>query len=404
MALLDVVVIGAGISGLTAAARLREAGRTVTVLEARDRIGGRILTHRPSLLELGAQVVHGDRNPIGSLPGQDPLTPVPRRAARVLLEGRVLPMAALAAFGSPPPLLAERLLATATRDVPVAEWLAQWLARQPAVPAMVGDWTAEWLQQTWGAGPDVLSALGLGRAHRADDVGPGEFAVAGGFDTLPRRLAAGLAVRTGAAVLRLGWTRGRVTAKTHDDTVEAAAAVVTVPPSLIADGTLVVDDLPARKLAAARALRLGDAWCGVAVYPRPAPESAVVFDTGGRLGFVGATRGRPEVHVVAKGRAAAALRAAGRDGIPTLLAGAMPWTRGLRPDSIEVADWGADPWAGGGYTYPAVGSLGAAAAWAEPMDGTLFFAGEATVGQAGPPMVHMAMASGERAAREVLRT
>ncbi len=59
----DVVVIGAGAAGLAAAARLTEAGRSVLVLEARDRVGGRIDTrHEPGLnaaVELGAEFVHG---------------------------------------------------------------------------------------------------------------------------------------------------------------------------------------------------------------------------------------------------------------------------------------------------------------------------------------------------------
>src|SRR5262245_46181237 len=59
----DVVVIGAGAAGLAAAARLAESGRSVLVLEARDRVGGRIETrHEPGLgvpVELGAEFVHG---------------------------------------------------------------------------------------------------------------------------------------------------------------------------------------------------------------------------------------------------------------------------------------------------------------------------------------------------------
>src|SRR5688572_6366721 len=59
----DVLVLGAGIAGLGAARRLHEAGRRVLVLEARDRIGGRIFTQRGAeteqAIELGAEFIDG---------------------------------------------------------------------------------------------------------------------------------------------------------------------------------------------------------------------------------------------------------------------------------------------------------------------------------------------------------
>ncbi|MEV5325718.1 FAD-dependent oxidoreductase [Nonomuraea sp. N2-4H] len=394
---LDVVVIGAGVSGLAAARALADAGLQVAVLEARKRIGGRIHTDERSGLELGAQVVHGDRNPIGALPGLPAPVPLPRHAARVLLDGAPRPLSALC---PPPPLLEARLAASAAGDVPVARWLKEATARVPDAlePA------AEWFRQNWAGEPEALSALGLAAARRADAVGRGEFVLPGGFGTLTERLAQGLHLRLGDPVVRLSWSPGRVRAVTEAGRrADAAAAVVTVPPQVVADRRLVIDDLPVRKQAAARELRPGDAWCAVVTYPVPAPESAVIFDPGGRLGFVTVTAGRPEAVVVAKAGAAGRARAAWQAGtLPALLADALPWTGGRAPERTRVADWGADPWAGGAYTYPAVGALWAPAAWAEPMDGTLFFAGEATTGPAGPPMAHMAMAGGERAATEVI--
>lgn len=55
----DVLVIGAGLAGLSAADRLADAGHRVTILEARNRLGDRVLTHRdgrnPAAVELGAE-------------------------------------------------------------------------------------------------------------------------------------------------------------------------------------------------------------------------------------------------------------------------------------------------------------------------------------------------------------
>src|SRR5690349_24125336 len=60
----DVIVVGAGAAGLAAASHLSRNGKSVCVLEARDRIGGRVLTVRPRgaaiPLELGAEFIHGE--------------------------------------------------------------------------------------------------------------------------------------------------------------------------------------------------------------------------------------------------------------------------------------------------------------------------------------------------------
>jgi monoamine oxidase len=90
----------------------------------------------------------------------------------------------------------------------------------------------------------------------------------------------------------------------------------------------------------------------------------------------------------------------------TLLRQALASVRSVFPDAEEpkaylMHDWQADPFARGGYSYVKVGGTGARQALAEPLEETLFFAGEATdTEQSGT--VGGALSSGLRAAREVL--
>jgi monoamine oxidase len=70
----------------------------------------------------------------------------------------------------------------------------------------------------------------------------------------------------------------------------------------------------------------------------------------------------------------------------------------------EGHDWAADPFARGAYSYVRVGGMAAQAAFAQPVAGTLFFAGEATELEGRQATVHGALFAGRRAADEVLRT
>lgn len=394
----DVVVVGAGISGLACADRLHAAGARVRVLEARDRVGGRIRSVRlpdaGPVRELGAQVVHGERNPLRAAFGEAALERDPHdRTARVIQDGGDHPMGVLARRGNAPWSLEQRLVETAEEDVPVTAWLGrQRLADADRRAA------AEWFRQNWAGEPDVLSAGGVARARRGDPVGPAEYAVREGFATLPERLAAPLDVRLDHPVPEIAWRTGEIEA----GGVTAAAAVVTVPPHLVDAGALRIDGLPAVKSAAARNLPAGDGLCLLATLDRVAERAMVAFDADGTGGFVNCFADRPEILVVAKARAAHAVRAVAGDPakLAARLAMLLPWTAGARVVRTEIADWGRDPWSRGAFSYPRVGALWASRAWAEPVANTLFFAGEAT--GCGPASVHGALSSGLRAAAEVL--
>jgi monoamine oxidase len=71
-------------------------------------------------------------------------------------------------------------------------------------------------------------------------------------------------------------------------------------------------------------------------------------------------------------------------------------------EAVYRYDWMSDPYARGAYSYPGVGGLYAAAVLAEPVADTLFFAGEATHSGGHMGTVHGAIATGERAARQIL--
>ncbi|MFJ8627657.1 flavin monoamine oxidase family protein [Kitasatospora sp. NPDC093550] len=403
----DVIVVGAGPSGLNCARLLRREGLSVVVYEARERLGGRIHTFHPAdggpSLELGAQVVHGDRNPVHELVGPGRTTAVPRRVTARIVEGGANREMGALSFGRRAPWQLEAMLqrSPGVTGLSVGTWLRACGSTGTEAAA-----ATEWFRQNWAADPEQLSAAAVAAAHRGDAVGEGavgegEFSVEGGFGLLPERLAEGLDVRLGEPVRELVYEPGRVTVRTDAGTATARALVLTVPPAAVGG----IAGLPEEKLAAAARLPAGDGCCAVVTLDRPAPGTAIVFDVDGRTGFVRCTDGRPEALVVAKAEAASSLRAAvgDRTALAALLALALPWTSGAAVLDLAVADWGRDPYAGGAFTAPLAGLEGAARQWADPVAGTLFFAGEATVSGERLPWVQGALASGERAAEQALK-
>jgi monoamine oxidase len=408
----EVIVVGAGVAGLACAADLARAGVDVLVLEARDRIGGRVLTHRPAdggpAVELGAQIVHGDRNPVHTLLGPLPAAPRPQSAS--VVRGRVArPMATLAG-GPHAPWLLEAGLVRYEGEPSGGVTVADWLTRSGAGDTERAT-AEEWLRQTWAADPARLDAAAVGTAMRQDPCGRGEFTVPGGLDRIPAALAEGLTVRTGTPVHRIEADARadevRLTAGDGGGTVAARQVVVAVPPVVVDRGLLEIAGLDADRREAARTLRPGDGFVAAVTLSEPAPASVSVFDADGVGGFLSCVRGRPEVLVVAKGAAAPYVRGAASGGpagglLAGLLAVALPWTRTAEVMAVETADWGEDPYAGGAFCAPGPGVAEAARCWARPTDdGRLFFTGEAAVAGRALPWMQGAIADGRRAADDV---
>lgn len=394
----DVLVVGAGVSGLACARGLADAGLDVVVVEARERIGGRVLTHRTTsgdVVELGAQVVHAtDDTALAEIVGEHCLALEPLgREGRVVVvaDGDTWEAPALAQHCTPLPWAVEHGLVGpgSVRSV---------LARLPDPSRALA---TEWIEQSVGGDSHALDADAVA-ALKTSRSG-GEQVVVAGFDAVPNRLADGLDVRLGCAVTRLTWREGEVVVD-GDHPLAAGAAVVTVPPAVVLAGGLTFGpDLPAEKLAALPALSSCDAVTVLVTTVGAADASTWALLAEPPWGLWRTVRGRPVALGHVKGpRAAAARRAEWSLDNATWLARQVdPGLGGAT--QVVVRDWGADPWSRGAHSAPVAGVDDAAGRWASGVAGTLFFAGEATAGRSGRGLVQGALSSGRRAASEVLR-
>ena len=442
----DVLVLGAGAAGLAAARDLSHAGLRVTIIEARPRVGGRILTlhdsRSPVPLELGAEFIHGERAETLSLA---------QAAGLAVLE---LPgLHDLAAAGRFKAMdgfwelvdrmnkdLARRLVRRG-RDFPVSEYLDS-RSVPPARRGMLRDF----LQGFYAAHPDRLSAESLaveargeGNAER-DEVAGGQFRIANGGDALMKWLRDGLdpdrtELRLSTVAQTVEWKREsvRVGCRGADraplPTVSARTAVITLPLAVLKAGMVRFEPaLPAKQRALASletgqvfkiVLRFREAIWDDAEFlkERRGPSSA---DRGGLNFLHGQGAEVPTWWTTLPVRSPVLVGYVGAVAAEQLLAEEPPSRlertlvalseilavpRRDLEDQLDASashDWRADPFARGAYSYIGVGGSGAPRALARPVEGTLFFAGEATDGpQIGT--VAGALASGRRAAREVLR-
>lgn len=402
----DVVVVGAGLAGLACARDLAAAGRSVLVLEAASRIGGRVRSHRGadgSILELGAQVVHDRTNPVWDRVDLGAnLKPFAVSDFQVLLGGRRYPLGGLARTGLPPWGVVPALAAGAPA-APAS--VAGWLAGPGRAAGAVG---REWVGQEWAADPDRLSVPDLLTIATATGFTGGEVRVAGGFDRIAATLAVGLDVRCGSPVRELWIDRHDVVVRTDGSITRAAAAVLAVPPWTIGFGGPIPVGLPADQRRAAARLHGGDAVVAVLGIESDlpvGPTGLTVFDADSGWGFVRAWPGCREIQVVAKGPGAARFRADLAEPSGHRLATGLAALFGVPIGPVArlaTADWGQDPYVGGAFTAPTTGWSAAARVWARPWDDRVYVAGESTAGTRGVGRVHGALASGHRAAHELL--
>jgi len=439
---LDVAIIGAGAAGIAAARELHGHGVRLLVFEARERIGGRVWTHRdprtPIPIELGAEFIHGSAPEIEKTLSDAKLPTVDIAGKRWMVSG---------ARWTPLDDFWQRLYGVMrfmddrkTRDRSVQEFLdthpgGKRLARDRAL-------ARQFVEGFHAADTHLISAKALAESGTpGEDVRETRLAhVVGGYDRLIEWLAAPVAdrVRLGAIVTRVTWSAGqaRIEVRSADGRsayeVDARAVLVTVPLGVLqapvaAAGAIAFEPGLGRtkqhaldSLIAGSVVRVGihlreRAWAAEEFGQKIGDEetdalsflhsndadfpvwwTAYPVRASVIIGWRGGPGARGLAHLPPDEIEARAIASLARH-----LRMTRRQMRGM-VEGVWTHNWELDPFARGAYSYVTVNGMDAVRALAAPVEDTLFFAGEATNTDGHTGTVHGAIATGRRAAREIL--
>lgn len=428
----DVIIIGAGAAGLAAAAELGRAGRKALLLEARDRIGGRVWTQHPAGLaapvELGAEFIHG-RPAVTFALMRDARIPtvVAPMVRRALRRGQLRPRND-AVFAAIERVLRRHAAQLAQKDVSFATFLAS--VRHELSPEALA-FARMRVRGYDAADPARVSARSIAAEWTGEGNEHGHFRPAGGYGPLLTTLAgrAGDAVRLElqSVVRTVRWARETVeidgVCRGKPFRVRARRAIITLPVGVLHQRSNVqgavrfipalTEKAPALALLASgpvmkAMLRFrtafweeidGAAYRGVSFFhsPRAAfPTFWTAFPA--REPLIAAWAGGPKAARLAGAASTQVVRQA-VNSLSSIFGRRVNVAAELQASWFH--DWQRDPYARGAYSHALVGGSDARQSLAAPLEDTLFFAGEATDGAGEHGTVAGALQSGVRAASEV---
>lgn len=431
----DVLVIGAGVAGLHAGRVLAEAGRRVAILEARGRIGGRIWTQSISLdyaplpvpVELGAEFVHGLPQETWSLIRQAGLRTFEIDGSSFRFDGSSLTAA------SPQQGAADRVL----------EQMRQWLRAQPsgsdlsfaayldgrALDPLTAQAAGNYVEGFNAADQRRISVAALARQQAAEDAIAAErlFRIESGYASLANFLAdkftgAGGTLILEAPVKKILWKRSAARIETArgegDVQYHSSRVVITVPLGVLQAQTIEFVPRPTEVLLHADRLAIGAVVHLTLVFnhkfwdPRmsflfaptespptwwtPAPHEAPLLTA-----WAGGPKAESLLKLITADGDASALRDLSLATLAKIFSRPLPDVRRML-SSWHMHDWQSDAYARGAYSYVPVGALDAPGKMRNPVEDTLYFAGEHTDVAGHWGTVHAALASGADAAARII--
>ena len=394
-----VAVIGAGFAGLAAVDALRAGGAEVTVLEARDRVGGRVWSvpfGEGAVVERGAEFI---------LPGYDSMTGLAERFGIPLVlkgtpYGRRVPVGEEAVSQSDLESAFDRLAGEGTADAVSAAGAIDALGLDPSLSSL------------------IKTRIAISNGHPTEDLEAsvldegastfGDFenhTLQGGNMRLAEALAGELgdAVQLSSPVRSVRWSDGAATVTTDRDEIKADAVVVAIPTAPLAE----IEFDPPLEGATAEALRAVTYGQNSKLFLRlrsPAPPSAIMsvaghFWTYTQLG----ADGEPAPFLVGYTGTRSAIDALGGSDDAERWVAALIELRDdldLDREGALLSSWHDDPWVRGSYSARTLSSPLRDDDLVKPV-GPLFFAGEHTAGE-WHGLMEGALRSGQRAAEQVL--
>lgn len=433
-----VIVIGAGIAGLAASTKLAEAGCDVTLLEASDRVGGRVRTvvAEGIPVELGAEFVHGKPPELLSLIDKLGLAKYELGGAMIVHshDGTLQSASDEDADDNGPFAVMEQMEtwsdAHPEQDMNFAAWLTQ-----ENISEERGARAAAYVEGFNAADSRQISVRSLAVQQAAEDSIEGDtsFHVQGGYQALPDAMAqrlrsAGGTLRFNSLVSDVTWQQGSVRVVLDaGETVTGDAVVVTLPLGVLQANRVQFTPRPDAVLDEAARMRMGQVCRMSLVFKRrwwadlPHPQSEALQT----MGFLLPEERRGGAHFKVFWTAFPSLdpvltawsggpASEPFDGLDDHAAahtacGDLARIFGMTQEAVldelrshHRYDWQCDPLSLGAYSWVPAGAVDASAKMSKPVESTLFFAGEHTDTTGHWGTVHGALRSGLRAAKQVL--
>jgi len=400
----EAIIVGGGAAGVAAARRLHDAGVSCLLVEARDRLGGRAWTarHEGFPLDLGCGWLHSaDRNPWVTIAQRQGHTidRTPPPWSRTSLQYG-FPVAAQHEFSRAMSAFVERASAAAAGPDRAAAGLLERGGRWNGMIRAVN---------TYISGAE-LESISVHDLENYDDTHV-NWRVVEGYGTVVAAHAGSVPVALNCPVSTIDHSGAKVKIETAQGVLTAEQVLITLPTALLAEEAVTLVPALPDKVEAARGLPLG-----LADKLFLSLDGADEFEPGSRL-FGRTDRaatasyhflpfGRPMIEAYVGGDNARALEHGGEraffDFAVTELTGLLGSSFARRLAPIASHGWGTDPFARGSYSSALPGKAGCRAILAEPVDGRLFFAGEAC-SLHDFSTAHGALFTGLDAAEQVLR-